>query len=117
MTAAMKTMLAVNFDTKRIVLRNNPLGRKAGEIATIEDGDKVIVYATFDVTDYQRMLMANALRSKYRGLGFRSFCDKLNYITEDLVKVSQRNEFDSIIQWQEQQLTRHAVRLYNKYLA
>lgn len=110
-------MIAVNFDTKRIVLRNNPLGRRVGEIATIEDGDRVIVYATFEVTDYQRMLMADALRRKYRGLGFRSFCDKLNYITEDLIKVSQRNEYDTIIEWQEAQLTRHAIGLYRRYLA
>lgn len=109
----MKTMLTVNFDTKRIVYTKNPLDRKAGEIVVLKDGERAIVYAVFDVNDWQDMQVRKAFQSVKST--FENFLNDLNLRAERMTAAARDIRYSSIAEYETEKLTEMGSKLARKY--
>lgn len=108
----MKKMLTVNFDTCKMVYTNNPLSRVVGEEVVLKDGDRGIVYAVFEVNDWQDSLVRKAFRKCQE---VSNFLDRLNLRAETMTAVAKDSSYSSLQEFNEVQLSRMASKLARKY--
>ena len=99
--------LYANFDTRKIGLFENKIGRKVGEYALPKaEIGKVLVYAIFDLTENGIWAARHYLKEICSQNENPRFHEKLNGVVEDLIKLT--GDEDTCLRLRKQEAARKA---------
>lgn len=99
--ATTNIMLYVNFDSKTIGCKKNVMDYEVGEFTRI-DGEEVMVYALFNLNEFGMKSLHYIFK---RGLvKFNNFVDKLNYCVEEIINLTNNDDFGKQIIEEEKRL-------------